>query len=140
MKKSPRSNNSKRLLNLFVLMVFLIGCQPADGDPNTPIPTQTPTPAIEFLDDFSRGDGALGPDWSGATSGYNVTSNRMDVDAGDAVFWGTDFGADQEVFTTIITVDPAGEEQDLLLKSQSSTSWESGVIEILYSAVEKTVK
>ena len=134
MKKILKSSSSKRLLNLIVLMVFLVGCQATEGN------VDTPTPTIEFLDNFNREDGALGADWSGTTSGYSVMSNRMDVDAGDAIFWATEFGADQEVFTTFTTVDPTGEEQDLLLKSQSSTSWESGVIELLYSAVEKTVK
>lgn len=50
------------------------------------------------------------------------------------------FGANQEVFVTMATVDSAGFYQDLLLKSQSATTWESGVIDISYDAAGHRVQ
>ena len=64
----------------------------------------------------------------------------MDVNAGGAIFWATQFGNDQEAFVTITTVDGAGSEHDLLLKSQSRTTWTSGVIEVQYDVVGKRVE
>ena len=64
----------------------------------------------------------------------------MDVNAGGAIFWATQFGNDQEAFVTITTVDGAGSEHDLLLKSQSRTTWTSGVIEVQYDVVGKWVE
>ena len=93
-----------------------------------------------ILDSFNRANGAPGANWSGATTGYAVASNRLDVGTGSALFWGTQFGSDQEVFVTLTTIDAAGSEQDLLLKSQSKTSWNSGVIEVWYDAVNKRVQ
>ena len=92
------------------------------------------------LDSFNRANGAPGASWSGATSGYAIASNRLDVGTGGALFWGMQFGSDQEAFVTLMTIDAAGSEQDLLLKSQSSTSWNSGVIEVWYDAVNKRVQ
>jgi hypothetical protein len=56
------------------------------------------------------------------------------VGAGDRILWQADqFGADQEAFVTFSNIDPGAGEQDLLLKSQSPTSWLSGVLEVLYN-------
>jgi len=63
----------------------------------------------------------------------------MDVNTGGAIFWTAQFGTDQEAFVTITTVDNAGSEQDLLLKSQSRTTWTSGAIEVLYDPIGKRV-
>jgi len=87
------------------------------------------------LDNFDRADGMLGANWGGRTSGYRIVSNHLDVRFGDEIFWqATPFGADQEVFVTLTTVDSAGVEQDLLLKSQSASTWRDGVLEVLYDA------
>jgi hypothetical protein len=64
----------------------------------------------------------------------------MDVNAGGAIFWTTQFGNDQEAFVTITTVDGAGSEHDLLLKSQSRTTWTSGAIEVQYDVIGKRVQ
>jgi hypothetical protein len=93
------------------------------------------------LDNFNRLNGAPGKNWTGATAGYAIISNRLDVGTGEAMFWRVaPFGNNQEVFVTLTTVDMAGSELDLLLKSQSSTTWSSGVIKVLYNPVAQTVK
>ena len=111
---------------------------------NTPTATATvPTgfPSLGVLDNFNRPNGAPGTNWGGITSGYGVVSNRLDIGTGGAMLWqSTSFGANQEVFVTMATVDSAGFYQDLLLKSQSATTWESGVIDISYDAAGRRVK
>jgi len=93
------------------------------------------------LDNFNRLNGAPGKNWTGATAGYSIVSNSLDVGTGDALFWRVfSYGASQEVFVTLSTIDTAGSELDLLLKSQSSTTWSSGVIKVLYNPIAQTVQ
>lgn len=103
--------------------------------------TLTAFPATAVLDSFDRANGGLGASWSGSSGGYSVAGNLLSVGSGGDVYWrGTAFGADQEVFITFSTLKATAEEQDLLLKSQSSTSYGSGVIEVWYDAVGKRVQ
>jgi hypothetical protein len=99
-------------------------------------------PTTGVLDTFDRSDGAIGEDWEGATSGYVIASNRLKLGGGEnAIFWRTSaYGADQEVYVTLVSVDEDGVEQDLLLKSQSSSTWGNGVLEVLYSAAGHRVE
>jgi hypothetical protein len=93
------------------------------------------------LDNFNRANGAPGKKWGGTTAGYSIVSNRLDVGTGGDVFWkSAAFGADQEVFVTINNIDTAGSELSLLLKSQSATTWSSGVIKVLYDPIAHTVQ
>lgn len=54
----------------------------------------------------------------------------------------TSFGANQEAFITLASINhnPSGVEIDLLLKSQSTTSYTDGVLEVLYDPVGDTVQ
>ncbi len=98
-------------------------------------------PSTGVLDNFNRGNGAIGSNWSGTTSAYTVASNRVNVVADGDIYWNAaSFGADQEVYVTFVTVDPAGGEQDLLLKSQSNSTPYSGVIEVVYDAANHQVR
>jgi len=115
----------------------------------TVTPTATPTatatqpgfPSTNVLDNFDRSNGGIGSTWGGATSGYSIQSNKLDVGNGGAIFWKpASFGAHQEVYITFVTVDQAGSEQDLLLKSQSNTSWTSGALEVLYDRANQRVQ
>lgn len=93
-----------------------------------------------MLDTFNRTNGAPGTNWSGSTSGYSIAANRLDVGNGGPLLWNaTSFGANQEAFVTLTTIDPSGFYQDLILKSQSVTSWESGVIDVSYDAAGNRV-
>jgi hypothetical protein len=110
----------------------------------TATPTATPTatapasgfPSTGVVDNFNRSNGGLGSGWSGLTANYGIASNQVDLgdDAGDIYWNGTAFGANQEVFVTLTNVDASGNEQDLLLKSQSSSGYTGGVIEVEYDA------
>jgi hypothetical protein len=113
----------------------------------SPIPTSTPTPvpggfpAAPVLDPFTRANGALGSNWSGTTGGYAIATNRVDVGNGGDIYWSpTSFGANQEVYITLATIDTSGVEIDLLLKAQSRTSWNAGEIEVLYNPVTHVVQ
>ncbi len=104
-----------------------------------PMPQSFPSGSI--LDDFNRSDGAIGSNWSGDTSGYSIASNQLDVGTGGEIYWSAaSSGADQEVFVTLTNVDANSTEQGLLLKSQSSSGYSSGVIEVQYDAVGSRVQ
>ena len=117
---------------------------PSPTPTNTPTNTATPTPTsvsanfptTGVLDDFNRSNGAIGGNWSGNPSGYSILGNQLDVGSGDPfILWNAaSLGVNQEVFVTFTTIAGSGEEQDLLLKSQSGATWSSGVIEVWYDA------
>ena len=94
-----------------------------------------------MLDSFTRANGAPGSNWSGSTAGYSIAGNALDVGAGGDLYWGAaPFGADQEVYVKYATIDPAGSEMDLLLKSQGKTGWGSGVVEVWYDPVNHRIQ
>ncbi len=113
----------------------------------TPTPTRTPTPTVTFtpsptpvggfpanavLDNFNRANGPLGTtDWSGSVSGFSILSNRLDVGPDGDIYWNTVFGANQEAYVTLTSIDPNAAEIDLILKQQGST-WQDGSLEIWY--------
>jgi len=105
----------------------------------TPTPTPTNTqaasgfPITVLLDNFNRVNGALGTtSWAGQTGSYAINGSRLDVNGDGAIFWKTPFGVNQEVFVTLINVDPTSDDVDLLLKSQRNVNPDGGVIEIWY--------
>jgi hypothetical protein len=113
----------------------------------TPTPTFTPTPnpsgfpSTGILDNFNRANGAIGASWAGSTSGYAIASNQLDVVSGEDIYWNSGtFGANQEAFVRVTTVDQFGQEIDLILKSQSNNSYSNGVIEVLYDPSSKVVQ
>ena len=110
------------------------------------IPTNTPGAPLNFpstgmLDDFNRTDGALGSNWSESITGYNVDNHQLSVGAGEDVYWtASNFGADQEVFVTLDNIGAAAAEIGLILKSQSNSSFGSGLIDVLYDPTGKRVQ
>ncbi|MDL1944805.1 VWA domain-containing protein [Chloroflexi bacterium CFX2] len=101
-------------------------------------------PTTPILDDFNRAGGAIGNNWSGNTFGYNIFSNQLSVDysgSNSDIYWSNEpFGADQEAYVTFAQIDPNAGEQDLLLKSQSNTTWGDGVLEVWYDVQNHIVK
>lgn len=97
--------------------------------------------SIPILDNFNRLDGPLGSNWLGYKNAYRILGNQVDVRGNGPIYWKDAFGVDQEVAVTLTTVDPAGKEQDLLLKVQGQygPNWGEGAIEILYDAKSGTV-
>lgn len=112
----------------------------------TPTPTATtggsPTfPTTTVVDDFNRANGPVGSNWSGATSGYAVASNQLDVSTGGNLYWQPSFqGIEQEAFVTLAHIDPTASEINLILKSQSNTSTSPGQLSVLYSPTANQVQ
>jgi hypothetical protein len=98
-------------------------------------------PGTTLLDDFNRANGRLGADWSGATSSgeYAIAGQQVDVGKGGQAAWRPDtFGADQEAFMRLTTIDPRGAHHTLMLKSRGVNS-SQGAILVSYDAVRKAV-
>jgi hypothetical protein len=95
---------------------------------------------LAVLDNFNRSNGALGPNWSGATGAYSIAANQLRIGA-DAILWSqASFGPDQAAFVTLTNINTNASEIDLLLKAQSASSWDQGVLEAWYDPVNKQVK
>jgi hypothetical protein len=101
-------------------------------------------PATGVLDTFNRRNGALGSNWVGynATALYRIANYQVDVMRGGPIYWRFNtYGAKQEAYITLTTVDPRGHEQDLLFKVQGySPDWYHGAIEVLYDARANAVR
>jgi PKD repeat protein len=124
---------------------------PTPTDTSTPIFTYTPTatpsgdfPDTTVLDNFNRANGVIGNNWSGNKTKYNINANQLKVISNDSnsdIYWNAaSFGADQEAYFTFTDVSATATEQDLLLKSQSATTWGDGVLEVLYDALNQRVQ
>lgn len=114
----------------------------SDSVHTTVVPNSFPTTPV--LDDFNRANGSIGSDWSGNTFGYTVSSNKLSVDysgSNSNIYWSSEpFGADQEAYVTLVHVDTGMGEQNLLLKSQSNSTWGDGVLEVLYDPTSQLVQ
>lgn len=126
--------NQKKLF-----VIILVGCLVLGNLGFTTLPS-TLNISAPVLDNFNRVNGGLGANWFGATTGYTISSNMVDVGNGDGIFWGAQYGADQEAFVTFSSIDPVGSDQALLLKSQSRTGWSSGVLAVSYKAASQVVQ
>jgi len=108
----------------------------------SPTPTATPgAPPAGVLDTFDRANGPIGAGWSGNTGAYLIAGNQLDVAGNGSIFWNSlTFGADQEVFVSLVSIDPGTGTTSLLLKSQSSTTATAGVIRVFYSPATQTAQ
>ncbi len=107
----------------------------------TPVSGAVPFPVAKVLDTFNRANGVIGANWRGSTSGYRVASQRLDIGTTRDIFWkATKFGANQEAYVTLTTIDPAATQMGLLLKGQSNLSYAGGVIDVFYSPKSKNVQ
>jgi predicted extracellular nuclease len=94
-------------------------------------------PATPVLDTFNRANGSLrsgGKQWFGpeGLGGYAINSNQVQVFGGGPIYWnGPSYGASQEAYFTLTTVDATANEQSLLLKVQGGTpNWRNGAIDV----------
>ncbi|MCC6569789.1 MAG: amidase domain-containing protein, partial [Anaerolineales bacterium] len=98
-------------------------------------------PSTPILDNFNRANGAMGHNWSGNKSKYAINTNQLKVISNSSnsdAFWSSQaFGADQEAYFTFSDVSATATEQDLLLKSQSNSTWGHGVLEVWYDALNQ---
>jgi hypothetical protein len=107
----------------------------------TPTTVAVPFPVVKVLDTFNRANGSLGSNWRGSTSGYRVVSQRLDIGTTRDIFWKpTKFGANQEAYVTLTTIDSAATQMGLLLKAQSNLTYAGGVVEVLYSPTQKNLQ
>ncbi len=61
--------------------------------------------------------------------------------SGGDIYWKPAvLGATQEIYVTLTQIDAAASEIDLLLKSQSNTSWSSGMVEVWYDPANHRVQ
>ncbi len=95
-------------------------------------------PKTGILDNFNRANGALGSNWSGSSGkeDYRIANKQVDVRDGGPIYWKpSSFGADQEAFVKLTTVDSKAKAQGLLLKVQGNQgNWRKGAIAVLYDA------
>ena len=131
--------STKQPARAWYLYLFIVFSLLASSLGTISVSAQSGFPSTGVLDNFDRANGLLGGNWTGATYGYTIASNRMDVGTGDVVFWNAQYGADQEVFVTLSTIDPASTQQALILKAQSTTSLTAGLIAVVYDAVNHQV-
>jgi hypothetical protein len=109
--------------------------------PHTPTPHPSGFPSSGILDNFNRANGAVGSSWAGSVTGYAIASSQLDAVSGGDLYWSSGlFGANQEAFVRFMTIDPAGVEIDLILKSQSINTYSGGLIEVLYEPANKRVQ
>ncbi|GIK75307.1 MAG: hypothetical protein BroJett021_42950 [Chloroflexota bacterium] len=118
----------------------------ATNTPVLPTATGTSAPSVGFpstgvVDNFNRADGAIGGQWSGATAGYRIVSNRLDVGASEDIYWNAGaYGADQEAYVILSTIDAGGYEMGLILKAQSTSGAGTGLIDVLYDPIGRGVQ
>lgn len=100
-------------------------------------------PANAVLDNFNRANGKVGNNWAleNAIGRYRINGNRLDVQVGGALIWKpSSFGANQEAFITLSTIDASSLTQGLILKAQSTTRTDTGLIIVVYDARAKAVR
>lgn len=102
-------------------------------------------PTSPVLDTFNRANGAIGSNWSGNPTAYNILSNQLDVVSTGwytNIHWNAaSFGADQEAYFTFVQLETgAGQEQSLILKAQSSSASGNGLLYVMYDHVAKVVQ
>lgn len=89
-------------------------------------------PGSRVLDDFNRADGVVGDGWVGPTSEFEIHSGAARYTAGSCgpMFWGESFGAEQEAFVTLTSVQRDDHEAFVTLKAQTLGNCE--LIEVVY--------
>ena len=93
----------------------------------------TSFPATPVLDNFNSGNAMLGTSWVGATDSFAIKEQHL-VDSagkGQPLFWGTAFGANQEVFATLTSFHGTTSEINLILKAQQVNN-PCELIEVMY--------
>jgi hypothetical protein len=97
-------------------------------------------PRTTVLDDFNRANGPPGSNWTGNVASYAVSDQRLAFvsGAGHAALWQSLFGAEQEVFATLASIDPDAGEINVVLKAQEYADCE--LLEVLYSPSEQRLE
>jgi len=105
----------------------------SSGHIKTALQMEVSFPSTGILDDFNRSSGAIGSSWSGSTTGYSITGQKLDVGTGQDIYWNMAYqGVAQEAYVTLNTIDPDASEIGLALKAQSNTGISPGQLEVVY--------
>ncbi|MBI1796658.1 MAG: PQQ-dependent sugar dehydrogenase [Candidatus Eisenbacteria bacterium] len=98
-------------------------------------------PGTPVLDNFNRANGALGPNWTGTTTGLSISSNRLVQSSGTAfpVWAGGAFGPDQEAYVTMAATSTTAPGQDLLLKIQGTDPTTNAQLEVRFDATQQHI-
>src|SRR6185436_7107849 len=101
---------------------------------STPTPDDSDFPTTAVLDNFNRANGSVGGNWNILAGSPAISGSQLDFlsNSEAAMLWKTAYGANQEAYVTLPTLDPASTEIDLLLKAQNSSDWTDGVMEVWY--------
>jgi hypothetical protein len=132
-------------LTLFVtpilLVFFGLSTTTTSASANMPAPAPVALSTI-VLDTFNRAKGVVGSNWGGltSTSFYKIASNRLDVQLGGPMVWKSAFGATQDAFLTLQTIDKQSPSQGLLLKVQPGGMPDAGAIAVVYDAQARAVR
>jgi hypothetical protein len=97
--------------------------------------------ATPILDNFNRANGTVGGAWT-STAGlffYRIESNTLRAGLGGPLVYGTAFGATQEAFVTLTTVDTRNRQQGVLLKVRNASLPTAGAISVTYDGIKKAV-
>jgi hypothetical protein len=96
------------------------------------------------LDTFNRANGAIGGNWGGATSSFQIASNQLDVtnggDAGPLLWSPTSFGATQQACVKFAAIDANADDIALVLKAHSNTGLGNGLMEVLYDPTPGVIR
>lgn len=107
----------------------------------TPV-SRTFTVRTKVLDSFTRRDGHVSSQWTGATSerSYRIDSRALNVGRGGDLAYGSSYGTTQEATVTLAKVDRGSRSQGVLLKVQSGSLSKVAGIRVVYDAKSKTVE
>jgi PKD repeat protein len=107
----------------------------------SPPPPPGGFPQTAVLDNFNRANGAIGSSWRDQTSAFRIASNVLSPtgNSDSYVEWNGSFGANQEAFVTLSTVQATGLEHNLMLKTQGN-SWSGGHIEVTFGGPTNSVR
>ena len=112
---------------------------PAQSPTATPVRSAFPSTGV--LDNFDRANGAIGTAWTGTTSGFAISSNRLAVSNGEEIYWsGTSYGSVQEVHVTLSTVASTANEIGLILKAQAGNGSDTSLIQVFYSPLQQVIQ
>jgi PKD repeat protein len=96
--------------------------------------------ATAMLDNFNRAGGKLGNNWGGASAGYGIAEQRVDVIRGGPLYWApSSFGTSQEAAMTLTRIHTSGSHHGLLLKANRDHQRLDAVL-VAYDAKRKRIE
>jgi hypothetical protein len=97
-------------------------------------------PSTPVLDTFNRANGRLGSNWLFSTQPdqYRIVNNAVLTGKGGPAAWRTSFGANQEAYITLSSINPSGKFHALMLKARGANASQSALL-VSYDAVGQQI-